>query len=540
MRVLPFVLATLPLPVLAGEFALSSNVSAVTLYPQGATVTRTVPYSIPEGQHDLILTDLPRDTPLASVRVVVDGARMGSVTARRDFIPPHSDAETTALRTARAEVERLEAKLRQAKGDVRAIRLEVEAAGARVAFLEKLGEGDGVAELGAADLRDLLTLIGDETLKALQVAHEADRRASEAELALQDLTNELERAKQAMSALVPEKADRAMLAIAVSSTDATQGVVKVTYNTSQATWRPVYDVRLARRSGTLRLDRGAYVTQSTGENWKNASLTLSTVRPSEQTSPSDIWPWLRRVHEANLRAQREPESLEMLADSAGVRLATKSASVDQAEASFDGLAVTYSYPGTVSVASGADRVRLALGSVETQVELVAQAVPLSDQTAFLMAEFTNDMGEPILPSGEASFYLDERFVGLRPMQLITAGDEANLSFGPIDGLHLKRTVVDRNEGDRGVITKSNEISETVRIEVENLTGESWSLRLLDRVPYSEQEDLKITWSASQKPDDDRVDDKRGVLAWSFNLAAGASKDLTLSHKVQWPQGLFLQ
>jgi len=38
-------------PALTDEIALSSRVSAVTLYPDGATVTREVPFTAPVGAH---------------------------------------------------------------------------------------------------------------------------------------------------------------------------------------------------------------------------------------------------------------------------------------------------------------------------------------------------------------------------------------------------------------------------------------------------------------------------------------------------------
>lgn len=211
-----------------------------------------------------------------------------------------------------------------------------------------------------------------------------------------------------------------------------------------------------------------------------------------------------------------------------------------AAADFDGLTVTYNYPGTVSVASGADRVRLALGTLEAQADTVAKAVPLNDPSAFLVADFTNDTGEVILPTAEASFYLDGRFVGQRYLEMIPAGGDAELSFGPIDGLRLTRTVEDRAEGDRGVISKSNRMIEVVLIEVENLTGESWPLRVLDRVPYSEQEDLEITWKAMPAPTEERVDDKRGVMAWEFDLGAGETETIRLEHTIEWPDGKVLR
>jgi uncharacterized protein (TIGR02231 family) len=544
MRVLPFVLALFPSFLFAEDIGLVSEVTGVTLYPDGATITREVPFSMPAGRHNLILTDLPQSTPLESVRVEVAGAVMGSVSARSDFVPPRSEQDDAAIAAAEAEVERLEAALRKARAGIQAIRLEADAADARVAFLEKLGEGEGVAQMDVAALRELVDMIGDQMLAALQAAHDASRRAEEADRDLKDLLEDLDRARKALAALVPEDEDRAMLAVAVSSDTEAAGVVTVTYNTYAAGWLPVYDLRLTRESGALDIVRGTFVQQSTGENWDDVVLTLSTVRPSEQTSPSDIWPWLRRIFDPEMMRQKSVARLEAEQDSFAGALAEPAPEapvmIEEAGASFDGLSVTYSYPGTVSVASGADRVRLALGSLETQAGVVALAVPISDETAYLVAAITNDMGELILPTPEASFYLDGRFIGQRYLDLIPAGGEADLSFGPIEGLRLTRTVLDRNEGDRGVITKSNEMTEEVRIEVENLTGEVWPLRLLDRVPYSEQEDLEITWTAQPRPTEEDVDGKRGVMAWEFEIAPGATQEIALGHRIEWPEGMQLR
>ena len=180
-----------------------------------------------------------------------------------------------------------------------------------------------------------------------------------------------------------------------------------------------------------------------------------------------------------------------------------------------------------------------MGEISTAAETVAQAVPLTDSNAFLMASITNDMGELILP-GTAMYYLDGRFIGQQHLELIPAGAEADLAFGPIDGLRLTRTILDRNEGDSGIITKSNDLSEAVEIKVENLTGEVWPVRLLDRVPYSEQEDLEITWSARPKPAEQNIDGKRGIMAWEFELGAGDSQMIRLDHQLEWPEGKVLR
>ena len=545
MRKLALMIACCPAALFADEIPLTSDVSAVTLYPQGATVTRHVPFTASAGEHQLILTDLPPTTPLQSIRVKVDGAVMGSVTTRSDFVPPRSNVTNAAIETAKAKVEKAEVELRAGFGRVQSIRLEVEAANARVTFLNSLGDSENVTQLGVDALRDLAGMIGEETLAALQAAHEAGFKADAAERNLSDLKETLENARQDLQALVPEVENRAMLAVAINADGETDGQIEITYNITDAGWMPVYDLKLERKEAELTIQRGAFISQHTGENWGDVALTLSTVRPSEQTEPGQVWPWLRRIYDPELRASksmsRESAEMDMMAGSlANAAPMEESVSAKQAMASFDGLAVTYDYPGVVSVASGADRVRLSLGELKTQVELAARAVPLSDPSAFLMASFTNDMNELILPTAEAMVYLDGRFVGRRYLELIAAGDEAEVSFGPIEGLRLSRTVLGRNEGDRGIISKSNELTEKVRIEVQNLTGESWPIELHDHVPYSEQEDLEITWSASTRPSQENIDGKRGVLGWSFDLGAGDTKVIELSHGLEWPDGKVLQ
>lgn len=542
MRALPIVLAFFPTFVLADDIALTSDVTAATLYPQGATVTREIPFEIAAGQHDLILTDLPQGTPLDSVRVTVDGATMGSLTVRNDFVPPRSGDDDAAIEAAEAEVGRLEEELRQGLAAVERITLEEKAAEARVDFLSQLGEGEGVAELDVAALRDLVGMIGDETLGAEQAALDARLRADAARRGLKDLREELEKARQALQSLVPEETARAMLAVSVSAPDQVQGTLTVTYNIWEANWRPVYDVKLDRKAGQLEIERGALVAQATGENWRDVALTLSTVRPSEQTAPGQIWPWQRWIEDPAQVRSKQLERVQNfgLGAAADVVMEAEAAPmVEEADAAFDGLAVTYSYPSKVSIASRADNIRIALGDLSTSADIVAQAVPLTDGNAFLMAGITNDMGELILP-GTAMFYMDGRFIGRQGMQLIPAGAEADLSFGPIDGLRLTRTVLDRNEGDRGIITKSNALSEAVEIKVENLTGEAWPVRLLDRVPFSEQEDLEISWTAKPRPAEENVDGKRGIMAWEFELDAGASRLIELDHALEWPEGKVLR
>ena len=535
--------AVLPSGALAERILLRSEVSQVRLYPQGASLVRRVPYRMPAGQHELVVTDLPRSTDLSRVRVALSGAQIGAVIGRSAYVPPHDSAVTPAIEAAMAEVERLEGVLRQGEAEIVRIGLLREAAEARVAFLRGLGGGAATAGLEAGALRDLVGMIGEETLAARQSGFEARLRAEAAERALAGTREALEAAEQALAALRTEEEGAVQLSVVARAQAAVEGVMTLTYAHDDAGWVPTYEMRLDQAAGRLQIERGAMIRQSTGEDWSDVALTLFTVRPSGQIAPSEIYGWPRAVGDPQMALAREGKLLEMgqLAPRAagGPELVTLADEL-VAVSTYDGLAVTYEYPEPVTVANRADSLSILLGTEETEAEVGARAVPLYDETGFMMARITNDTGGLILPTPYMRLYLDGRYSGQSRLDAaIPVGAQAEIAFGAIDGLRLSRRVT-RQEGDRGMISRSTELSEEVTLEIENLTGRDWAVTLLDRVPYSEQEALVIGWRASPRPSVQDYEARQGVLLWAFDLAAGARQAVRLSYELEWPEGKVLQ
>jgi uncharacterized protein (TIGR02231 family) len=201
--------------------------------------------------------------------------------------------------------------------------------------------------------------------------------------------------------------------------------------------------------------------------------------------------------------------------------------------------VVYHYPAKVDVAGGVENLRLALDEINVVPTIVAQAVPRADQTAFVMAKFTNDSGEILLP-GQAFLLREGVLVGATSIDSVAPGAEEEIAFGAIEGLRLKRDMPLRAEGDRGILSSSTQVEEKAVLQIENLTDESWPVRLLDVVPYSEQEELEISYTADPAPSVVDVDGQRGVLAWEFELPAGEKKAVQLDSVMRWPEGKELQ
>lgn len=517
-----------PAALFAQTVEAPAHITAVTLFPWGAQVTRTVEIS-GDGAQEVIVPGLPDGTRIETLRVKGNGVKVGAVTLIDAREPATEPLTSPALEAARAEVERLELALAEKEDAVAAIRLRAEAARERAAFLR----GASTQNVAPDQLAALAQTVGAGILAANQEAQAAEVEAKAADRALKPDREALEKARKALAALENPNTDSDALLATVEGA----GQLEITTFTDAASWTPAYDLRLDRTSGTLAVDRYVSIAQNSGEDWAGVDLTLSTARPSERMDPGHIWPERLEFGPPDAPVGGLPKMLTrgmVQADAYAPAPVAETAAMEM-----QGMTVTYRYGTAVDIRDGVEALRLKLDQLELPVELLAEAVPMLDETAYLVAEVSNDTGQILLP-GSATLFLDGAVVGMTDLGLTAAGDTLRQGFGAIDGLRLKRVVVDKTEGDRGVISKSNERREQVRIEVENLTAEAWPVRVIDRVPYSEQEDLTIDYSATPAVSAENYDDGRGLLEWRFDLAPGKTQTVALDTTIGWPAGQVLR
>lgn len=537
--ILAATLLPLASPLAADVIALNAPVTAATLYSEGATLIRNTNFTAPAGRHELLITNLPDSVDPTSVRVALTGATLGAVSLRDDRTRPVALKDSPELTAAKAARDAARDALRAVQDAKEDVLMRADAAKARLAYLGTLTAPTDTAA-SPDTLLATLTLISEQTLATRQEIATIERDARRFEQELTDRQTALENAEQVVASLTPTRSENAMLVVAITAQEATTGTLTLTHLTEDASWEPVYDLHLITGdTPSLALKRGAFIGQHTGEDWRDVTVTLSTSRPDAQTQPQKLWPNLRRI-------QPEQEQLAYATDSRALKSAAAPMAepviiAEIADVDFgDGINATYSYNTPVDLTSDADVLRIALDTLDFTPTVYAHANPLHDETAFLMAEINNISEEIILPGYNSNFYLNDTFIGIADMPLIAQGDSTELSFGPINGLRLTETLVARNSGDSGVITTRNDQTEERVFTAENLTDRAWDLRLFGRVPYSEQEDLTITWQATPPPSETDIDGARGILMWQTNLQPGAEFEVNLPHALRWPSDMILR
>ncbi|MCG3269410.1 DUF4139 domain-containing protein [Yoonia sp. I 8.24] len=537
-------------PALADSFTGEAHVDTVTIYPGLATVMRQVTLDLPAGQHEIIVPGLPQGLMTQGLRLAApQGVQIGAVNLAHDRLPVTPDQTSPEIQAAKDEVARLEDVLRARDTAIAEIRLRVQAADEQIAFLQSLSQasaGDALSANGIDDIRALSQMVGAETLAARQAGFAAEQEARTAERAREDDVTALRDAQRALAALMAPEKDGSVLTFSVLMAEAGEVAIDVSTQEGFANWAPVYDMRLTTGdTPALDLERSVVISQSSGQDWMDVKLVLSTARPGEQIAPSGVWAPLRQiVSEEELENQRTMRAVsDQLVGSVAMMeapmMAAEMAPTVIATADFSGAAVTYSYPGRVNIRNGVEDLRLPLDTLTLDADVWAEAAPSRDSIAYRVAEVTNTTDELLLP-GAVLMFADGTMIGFSELPLIASGADTQMGFGPLDGIILNRMTPNRSEGDRGVFSSTNELKEEAVIIVENLTGQDWDVLLRDAVPYSEQDDLEVTVLASPSADRTNPEGRRGILEWDLNVPAGESAEIALDYALTWPGGYVLR
>ncbi|MGL4322072.1 MAG: DUF4139 domain-containing protein [Paracoccaceae bacterium] len=548
MRRILLASAFIPSCAFADQITATSRVTDVTIYAYGAQITREVRFDAPAGTHDLTIADLPQETYAEALRIAPGtGAQVASFALQPEFVPPSQPRESAAYLAAVADVTRLEEAARTALVNLEGVQTRINAANAQIAFLQSVKVEPVIDATAATNLRDIAKMIGAEVLLAGEEARTAKADLLVAEDALSDVRDDLLAAENVLASMTTNQTLYAALDVKVILEAAGQQSVTITQFVQNASWRPVYDMRLSREGGDrLTLQRGVLISQATGEDWDDVTLTLSTANPLAQPMPSTLSPEYRAIYDGKIASALTDETAEAAQEAASDGILYRSApdtsaapSAYTGQATLQGDVVIYNYEAPADIKTGANDLRLALDEVELTPEITARAVPRYDQTAFMMAEFTNTGSEVLLP-GYAYLYREGTLIGGMAIGAVQAGEEAELPFGAIEGLRLTRDMPVRETGERGLIVSSNQQEETAILQIENLTGQEWDVQLMDLIPYSEQEDLEISYVSDLPVTEENVDGQRGILSWDFPLAAGAKTAVTLTTTLSWPDGMVLQ
>ena len=521
----------------AAELDATSAVDAVTVYPDGASVTRVIAVDLPAGDNTLVASDFPLVLDPSSLRVEGEADSKFTIGAIDTWQPPPTPVDLPELD------KRIEA-LNDKRADLQGM---IAAATARRKFAERFAQASpaGIGDKGEArpiaEWRDAFAAVSDEVATADAAIRDAERKQ-------RDIDREIARLETDRAAKPSSKLE---VRIDLAATAATKATLRVTYAVRNARWVPLYDTRLDTgtkdRKPALELVRRAEITQTTGENWSNVALAVSTVRTARGRSAPDLnslivqYPpsplGVVRGDGADRSLPRQQFDVPASASAAAVaeEALKKPADEQEASAEVDSFHVTFKIPGRVSLGANEGAKSLRISTSTFAPDLAIRSVPVVDPTAFIEASFIESEDAPLLP-GQLAIYRGGVYAGRGRMPAASRDETVRLGFGADDKVKIERSVVKRNEGSAGLIVTSKTDERSFKTSVRN--GHDFPIRVavLDQLPVSENEDIQVEMLPSTTPPTTtNVRDKRGVLEWAFEAKPGEVKDISFAWRVRWPK-----
>ena len=538
----------------AADISTSSRVDAVTVFMSGAEITRVGKIKLEKGEHTLIFTDVPASAVPASIRVegkATGKLEIGSVDTRRTFL---ARADSLA---ADAERRRLEDELNTLRDQKTSLEAQMQGSETQKSLITNLAQlptrpptsgANGQSE----DWAKILSLIS-------QGSTDAARGATDAQVKIRETDRKIEDAENKLKALAPPKTEQTEVRVHVDAAAPLEADLTVRYQVAEARWVPLYDARLQTGSKTLapKLDlaRRAAVSQRSGEAWDNVTLQLSTARPSAGAAAPELQTQTvdfeadapkpvpvaametRRAVKSKADGSRDEDNLAM-AEGGGIAAPPappqpEPVVVQEAALTSAPFEATFAVNGRVSVSGTGEDKRVVLLTEQFEPALSVRTVPKANPKAYLYAKIILAKGTPLLP-GQVYLFRDGTFVGIGSLPLLSPGEDHELGFGTDDQVKIRHAIVDEKRGETGLISSVHTDSRNFRVIVKNMHERPMSVTVMDQMPVSQNQDIKVEYVGKTPPTKQNVDDKRGVMSFEQKLEADEEKIIEYGYRISWP------
>ncbi|QDU69310.1 mucoidy inhibitor MuiA family protein [Engelhardtia mirabilis] len=513
--------------LLTSTAEVASTIDEVTVYPDSARVRRVA--QRPGGATEVFLRGLPAGLDESSLRVRVAQAEL----VEFELLAEHREALPDArLEQLRAELEALRAEIGDAAGTLDVVRA-IDAHLRRELSDGLGGEGGPTGAERVEDWRETLPFLRSELERLGGERRELEGRLDDLrrrEAALDRQLGDLGRGGAAVRDLRLELVE----------TMIGGGEIVVEYMVPGARWTPVYDLRSSQALDTVELVYRARVWQSSGEDWSDVAMVLSTAEPRRGAQgPQPAPRWLSLGGDGYDRAfLGQLEGLGYLdAEVAVARMA-----VPQAEASVEsaGLHLRYRLPQRETIESRPEPTTVLVGRRELDVAVERYCVPALDETVWVRGRATNGTGWTLLP-GQVGIHVGDEYLGTARLPRVVDGAEFDLALGLDPSLTVERVLLDENLEQPGLFGSKVTRTESWMVRVANASGEPREVLLYEAVPRANDERIEVRFDRTTPAPltgerFDRLRDEQGVATFRLEVPAGGEAQAHWRLRVAWPKG----
>lgn len=257
---------------------LKSKITEVTLFTNGAQVTRIATGKISKDKHLLVFEKLPRELEPQSIQVKnIDNCTILSV---KHYLSNNIEQNTkNAQKAIQDKIDKQEFRIKEINA-----KLSVYASEQKLlldnSIIARKNEGSAISEIKeAADYYRLrLTEIKQDELML-------EKEYDEIKIKIQELYVQMN------EIMVNSSTTYSKIYVAIESEKESTVEISLSYFINSAGWQPLYDFRVDDISKPLIIDYNANIYQSSGEDWNNVNIKLSNSNPTLSGEKPELGVW---------------------------------------------------------------------------------------------------------------------------------------------------------------------------------------------------------------------------------------------------------
>ena len=504
----------------------NSEVKEVKIYQSGAMVSRTAKATLSPGLQEVVLDGLSPYINPQSINLKGTGdATILAVSFQQNYLTEQKKSKE--IINLEDDLDSLNNRLQQIKN--RNVVL-TEAQNLLLANKSIGGATNGVVV-------DELELVLDYFLKKMNELKEEQLASIGKEKKLNDQIKKLQQQLNVIRQKQQQSTGNIIVKVNVNSK--TNSNIEFSYVISNnVSWYSFYDIKVKDVNSPAELVYKAKVSQSTGEDWNQVKIGLSTGNPSIGNDLPQMSPWflnfyvpmnqLQGVRKDNQRMEQAPmmSSGEAASDANSLKeMTTIPVMMNENQ-----LSTSFDIQGAYSIPSDGQEYQIEVQKFTLKSTYNYVGLPKLDGDAFLTTSVTG-WEELSLSPGGANIYFDGAFVGESFINPAETSDTLEISLGRDKRIVMKREKLKDISGNK-FFGGNKERTLAFDISVKNGKKEAVTVVVYDQVPLSNQKDIEVKieeMSAAQ------YNSETGEIKWTLTLAPGQTVKKRLAFKVKYPK-----
>lgn len=336
-----------------------------------------------------------------------------------------------------------------------------------------------------------------------------------------------------------------------------------------AKWYPVYDVRVSPEDKTVELVYYAMISQRTGEDWKDVSLSISTARPNISGTMPALSAWYLSVYApqyysddmsslgamksgaamgagAPVYAKRSAKNKESDGEAGEVEEAAVMLEAETATVQTRSTSVVFNVKKSSTIPSDNFDHKVTLSIESLKSDFAYSTTPKLAELAYLKGTIENLTDVPFL-AGSANIFFGSNFVGTTYINTVIPTEKFSVFLGIDEGIRVKREQVKDYKAEKGLLSKSTKKTFEYKITIESFKKTDEDIVIQDQFPISQDERIKVEAVLPEFEGKDKytashpngIIEKKGngVVEWRLKIKPKEKIELRIKYNVEYPKEL---